>query len=206
MKSNNIILIGYSGHAFVAYDILLSTGNKAYAYCDSFEKQKNPFGLKYLGPENTKNALEELLQNNFFIALGDNRIRHKIYEDLAAQHMFPDNAIHQSAIVSSSAIVMDNGIMISAGVTINALATIGNGAICNTNCIIEHECEIGSFAHIGPGAILCGNVKIGENTFVGAGAVIKQGMNIGKNVIIGAGAIVVKDVPDNVTIMGNPAK
>ena len=206
MKSNNIILIGYSGHAFVAYDILLSTGNKAYAYCDSTEKQNNPFGLKYLGSENTQNAQDELMKNIFFIAIGDNNIRQKIYEDLAAQQMFPCNAIHQSAIVSSSAIVMDNGIMISAGVTINALATIGNGAICNTNCIIEHECEIGHFAHIGPGAILCGNVKIGENTFVGAGAVIKQGMKIGNNVIIGAGAIVVKNVPDNVTIMGNPAK
>ena len=206
MKSNNIILIGYSGHAFVAYDILLSTGNKAYAYCDSTEKQNNPFGLKYLGPENTKNALEELLQNNFFIAIGDNRIRHKIYEDLAAQQMFPGNAIHQSAIVSSSAIVMKNGIMISAGVTINALATIGNGAICNTNSIIEHECEIGHFAHIGPGAILCGNVIVGENSFVGAGSVIKQGIKIGKNVTIGAGSVVVKDVADNATVMGCPAK
>ena len=50
------------------------------------------------------------------------------------------------------------------------------------------------------------NVKIGDGTFVGANAVIKQGIRVGKNAMIGAGAVVVKDVPDNLTVVGVPAK
>ena len=96
--------------------------------------------------------------------------------------------------------------MIAAHVVINPLAEVGTGVICNTGCIIEHECIVGDFAHIGPGAVLCGNVKIGAGTFVGANAVIKQGITIGKNAMIGAGAIVVKDVADNITVMGIAAK
>jgi sugar O-acyltransferase (sialic acid O-acetyltransferase NeuD family) len=96
--------------------------------------------------------------------------------------------------------------MIAANVTINPLAKIGRGAICNTGCVIEHECEVDEFAHIGPGAVLCGNVKIGQQTFVGANAVIRQGITVGKNVMIGAGAVVVKNVPDNTTVIGVPAK
>jgi sugar O-acyltransferase (sialic acid O-acetyltransferase NeuD family) len=96
--------------------------------------------------------------------------------------------------------------MISPNVTINALAKIGIGAICNTYSIIEHECIIGDFAHIAPGAVLCGNVKVGENSFVGAKSVIRENITIGKNVIIGAGSVVVKDIPDNVKVVGNPAR
>lgn len=32
------------------------------------------------------------------------------------------------------------------------------------------------------------------------------GISIGNNVIIGAGAVVIKDIPDNVVVAGNPAK
>jgi len=96
--------------------------------------------------------------------------------------------------------------MIAANTTINPMVEIGNGVVCNTSSSIDHECIIGDFSFIAPCAVLCGNVKVGNNTFVGANAVIKQGVTIGNNVMIGAGAVVLKDVPDNVTVMGVPAQ
>lgn len=91
--------------------------------------------------------------------------------------------------------------MISSNVSINALSRIGNAVICNTGCIIEHECEVDDFVHVGPGTVLCGNVSIGKGTFVGANAVIRQGVHIGKNCMIGAGAVVIRDVFDNTDFM-----
>lgn len=41
---------------------------------------------------------------------------------------------------------------------------------------------------------------------IGAGAVILPGITIGKNAMVGAGAVVTKDVPDNTTVIGNPAR
>ena len=35
---------------------------------------------------------------------------------------------------------------------------------------------------------------------------LTYGVTIGRNVIIGAGAVVIKDVPDNQVMVGNPAK
>ena len=49
-------------------------------------------------------------------------------------------------------------------------------------------------------------VKIGKNSWCGAGSIILPGVTIGENSIVGAGAIVTKDVPDNVIVVGNPAK
>ncbi|MBL0145281.1 MAG: acetyltransferase [Chitinophagaceae bacterium] len=201
-----MILIGYSGHAFVVYGIVKSMGKNVIGYCDAEEKSVNPFNLSYLGSEQSPIAIQALSESDFFIAIGDNNIREKIAISLAAKNLFPATVIHASAVIDESAIIHPQGVMIAANATINPLVKIGNGVICNTNCSIDHECIIDDFAHIAPGAVLCGNVKIGSKTFVGANAVIKQGISVGKNVMIGAGAVVVKDVPDNATVRGVPAK
>lgn len=201
-----MILIGYSGHAFVICGILRAAGKKVTGYCDVIEKAVNPFQLRYFGTENTDAALEAIKQHGYFIAVGDNLLRKKIYENLRLKDISPFNAIHPSAVIDTSATIAAAGVMIAAHVVINPLAVVGTGAICNTGCIIEHECMVGNFSHIGPGAVLCGNVKIGAGTFVGANAVIRQGITVGKNAMIGAGAVVVKDVADNITVMGVAAK
>lgn len=201
-----MIIIGYSGHGYVACGILSAAGTTPVAYCDQSEKANNPFRLLYLGNEDSEHASAELRKNKFFISIGDNRIRHSVYEKLAAQDLLPVNAIHPSAILSAHAQVHTIGVMISAGVIVNPLSEIGKGTILNTSCIVEHECVTGNFAHIGPGAVLCGNVRVGDNSFVGANAVVRQGIRIGSNVLIGAGSVVVKDVPDHAVIMGCPAR
>ena len=47
---------------------------------------------------------------------------------------------------------------------------------------------------------------IGDNVSVGANVVIIGNITIGDNVVIGAGSVVVKDIPNNKTVAGNPAK
>jgi len=51
-----------------------------------------------------------------------------------------------------------------------------------------------------------GRIEIGDNSFIGINSIILPNVIIGKNVIIGAGSIVVKNIPDDVTAAGNPAK
>lgn len=201
-----MIVIGYSGHAFVVCGILNAAGIPVTGYCDVEEKVNNPFNLIYIGKDESEEARLKLGEQGFFISIGDNNIRHKIYNRLEQESMLPVNAVHPHAIIDKTVLLSPNGIMISAGVCINPLAEIKAGVICNTGCIVEHECIIHEFAHIGPGAVLCGNVEIGRNSFVGAAAVIRQGVKVGSNAIIGAGAVVVKNIGDNETVVGNPSR
>ncbi|WP_299996412.1 sugar O-acetyltransferase [uncultured Cedecea sp.] len=49
-------------------------------------------------------------------------------------------------------------------------------------------------------------VKIGDNVWIGAGVNILPGVTIGSGAVIGAGAVVIRDVPEDVIVAGNPAR
>lgn len=203
---NKPVIIGYSGHSYVVCDIFTRIGYKITSYCDREEKLLNPYNLIYLGNELQEKSLNAIVTNSYFIGIGDNIIRSKIQNKLySVVATAPVNAIHPSAIISKK-VEIGQGVMVAANASINPLVEIGNGVICNTGCIIEHECQIGAYAHIAPGAVLAGNVTVGDFSFVGANSVVKQGVTIGKNVTIGAGTVVIRNIPDNVTVVGNPQR
>lgn len=199
------VVIGYSGHSFVVIDTLLSINYEIIGYCEQNEKINNPYDLAYLGSETNLEFVNKASHFDFFLALGDNKIRAKVYSFLLRNSTinFP-SAIHSESFVSNMA-SLGNGTVVMPGAVINALATVGEAVICNSASVIEHECQIGNFVHIAPGAVLAGNVTIGEGTFIGANAVIKQGIKIGENVTVGAGAVITKNISDGLTVFGNPA-
>lgn len=47
---------------------------------------------------------------------------------------------------------------------------------------------------------------VGKNCVIGSGACILGDIKIGDNVKIGANAVVLKDIPDNCTVVGVPAR
>lgn len=49
------------------------------------------------------------------------------------------------------------------------------------------------------------NTLVKQGASIGSGSTIMCGLTIGKNSIVGAGSVVTKDVPDNETVVGNPA-
>ncbi|POT98525.1 MULTISPECIES: maltose O-acetyltransferase [Enterobacteriaceae] len=49
-------------------------------------------------------------------------------------------------------------------------------------------------------------VTIGNNVWIGGRAVINPGVTIGNNVVIGSGSVVIRDIPDDVVVAGNPAR
>ena len=198
LNKKNIILIGYSGHAYVMVDAIYSAGGTIKGYCDTQVKTSNPYSLPYLGVE------DELLlsDQNWVIAIGENIIRKKIFENFSHIGALA-NVQHKTAVLGFG-VDIGTGTFIAANVSINAFAKIGVCSIINTGSIVEHECKVGDFSHIAPGAVLAGNVSVGNQTFIGANVVVKQGISIGSNVIVGSGTVVIRDIPDGVTVVGNP--
>ena len=66
------------------------------------------------------------------------------------------------------------------------------------NCTVFQFCSVGSVSG--------GAAKFGNNVYIGPHASIVGEVNIGNNVTIGAGSVVTKDIPDNATVVGAPAR
>lgn len=107
------------------------------------------------------------------------------------------------------------GVWIGENVTIGANTCIVRGTIDDTIiknmakidnlCHIAHNTVIGERAEIIASSTVMGSVHIGDDTWV-ATSMIRDQRHVGSNSVIGMGAVVVKDVPDNTTVAGNPAK
>ncbi len=143
------------------------------------------------------------IKGYWIIAIGNNQSRKKIAEKLGdAEYL---TVISETAIISGNSEI-NQGSQILHGAVIQIGTKIGKHCIVNTAASIDHDCILEDFAFIGPNATLCGGVEIGEGSFIGAGAVILPYIKIGKNCMIGAGSVVTKDIPNNSTAYGNPAK
>ncbi|MBP4137779.1 acetyltransferase [Flavobacterium geliluteum] len=205
MYDKKIILIGYSGHAYVVADTVLENGYEIIGYSDKEESNMNHYNLPYLGFENNADFIGWQKKVSFILGIGDNKLRQNIAHLIESKGKKVETIINKTANISKS-VVIGNGSFINKNVVVNAFAVVGKNVILNTGCIIEHECILADAVHIAPGAVLAGNISIGERTFVGANAVIKQGISIGKDVVIGAGCVVISNIPDGKKVVGNPGR
>lgn len=84
--------------------------------------------------------------------------------------------------------------------------SIGKGTKIGSFCNIGHNCSLGENVLLTSNCILAGSSNIGDNTYLGVSSSIRNGISIGEGATVGMGAVVVKDVPAQMTVIGNPAK
>lgn len=102
------------------------------------------------------------------------------------------------------------------GVEIHPGASIGTGFFIDhgMGVVIGETTEIGDYVTLFQGVTLGGTGKergkrhptLGNHVVVGAGAKVLGGIRIGDNVKVGANAVVLRSVPANSTVVGNPGR
>lgn len=208
--SKKLVLVGGGGHCKSVLDSLIELNEyNEIVILDVKEKiGENILGYKIVGTDSDLKDLKNQGFNYAFLTIGNlSLIKQKVnlYQELLILDFIIPNIIDKSAIISINSI-LEQGIFIGKSVIVNAGSSIGHGVILNSNSLIEHDVILEDFVQIAPRVCVAGNVLIKENSFIGMNTSIRENTIIGKNSVVGMGSNILRDVPDNVVIFGNPGR
>lgn len=172
-------------------------------FVDDDQNLKNKFinGYEVLGD------LEWLKNQDLYAvcAVGNTTTKKNIIDRLLNTNVKYPILIHPS-VHKSELVEIGEGSIICAGNIITVNIQIGKHTIINLDCTIGHDVKIKDYVTVLPSVNISGEVIISDCANIGTGTAIIQGINIGRNTIVGAGSVVIRDLPDNCTAVGNPAK
>ena len=204
-NNRRLVMIGASGHGKVCAEIAKKSGY----YSEILFLDDNLY-VKKCGNYDVEGTSRDLChyldeETDFFVSIGRHEHRKRIQEKIEIEGGKLATLIHPRATISET-VTLGEGTVVMPGAVINAGSIIGRGVIVNTSSSIDHDCTIGNWCHISVGAHLSGTIQIGECSWIGAGATISNNLSICSEVTIGAGAVVVKDITEEGTYIGVPAK
>lgn len=208
MTGAELVVFGAGGHGKVVADVARSAGWCVACFVDDSPARAGStfFGLPVL-PWDALVSGETLQSDRLVVALGigDNSARERAFGRAQALGLALPALVHPRATVAPSAVLGD-GTVVMAGAVVNPDAQVGVGVILNTGSVVEHDCVVAEFAHLSPGSSLGGAVHVGRLTHLGLGATVLPGVRIGDRVRVGAGGAVIRDVQDDLTVVGVPAR
>ncbi len=195
-----IIIYGGGGHGKALIDLVraLDRYRIVGVVDDGLRKGDTVMDLPVLGggevlPELHQQGIGQAI--NAVGGIGNVMSRVKVFEKLAAARFVCPPVAHPTAVIEASA-ALTPGVQVFPLAYVGTDVQIGFGGIVNTGAIISHDCVLGDYVNVAPGAILAGAVKVGEGVLIGMGVTVNLNVNIGARARIGNSATVKSDLPE----------
>jgi len=171
-------------------------------------------------PKSAGNLMNKLKESYGPVIIGKNSVigvGAVIYAEntIANNVLFGDYACMRESCVVGEYCVIARYASTSHHVTIQSYSKIMDYSFVNAHSIVEDHVFIGANIITTSGADMRltgesvgikGRVIFKKGCRIGSGAIFLPGTTVGEYAVVGAGAVVTKDVADNATVMGIPAK
>jgi len=133
------------------------------------------------------------------------RLRPGVIERLGIPDERFATLVHPLADVSSQGSI-GAGSLVFPFVVVAAGARLGRHTTVLPHSVVHHGASLGDWTILASHVVLAGDVSIGTCCYLGAGARVIQRANVGDRSLVGMGGVVIRDVPSDVTVVGNPAR
>jgi sugar O-acyltransferase (sialic acid O-acetyltransferase NeuD family) len=132
----------------------------------------------------------------------------------------PDNEFPRNIAVPRERLVS----IIDPSTFVSRTATIGKGCVIYPNCYIGLNAKVGDYVFalsgscinhddviedrtvFASGVTLAGSVHVEADCYLGQSCTVRQFTHVGCGSLIGMGAVVIREVPPNSVMVGNPAR
>lgn len=111
--------------------------------------------------------------------------------------------VHPRAYIGDVGLGKGSVVMVNAVVETGSV--VGEGCVLYGGSYISHDTRIGAYNWLSANCVLAGHVTVGDHCFIGINASVREHIVVGSYSVLGAGTVVVKNVPESVTVVGNPA-
>jgi sugar O-acyltransferase (sialic acid O-acetyltransferase NeuD family) len=203
-----IFLVGCGGLAREVFGWLKSERSsllkqfKGFLVTDKRVEESELYGFKVY-------SLEEVIANhstfNYIPTIGSNENRKRLSVLFNSVGGSPVNYISDNVPIGMN-VTIGKGVIVNPRCSISSDVAIGDYVLINCNTGIGHDVVIEDFVSILGSCSINGNVTLGKDSLIGSGVCIHPSKSIGEGATVGMGAVVFRNVKENTTVIGNPAK
>ena len=141
-----------------------------------------------------------------FVPIGNNSVRVNLLSKIESEGFEIPSFIHESVLLDAT-VELGKAIYILPSSNVMPFTKIQDYSMISMGVNIAHHVTIEKGCFFSQGVNIGASIYIKEFAYFGIGSTVMTGVSyIGKNTLIGAGTLIIKNVPDEVVMIGNPGR
>jgi len=152
-----LFIFGTGSHARKVFHYAIGCGHCVVGFVDENPTAQSPVRGFGVIPVTSLPAPADGIA--IFVAIGRADVRKRLMDELGRAGWNCPALVHTSAWVAPD-VCLEAGVLIGAGAVVETASLICRGVIVDIGVLVDHECVVGAFSHLKPGAVLGPCTKI----------------------------------------------